>query len=56
MTYVNMVKPELAQRYTASGLWTNKTFFEFIDGARRGASRPRGVRRRPAPHQLWRAQ
>ena len=38
MTYVNMVKPELAQRYTASGLWTNKTFFEFIDERRRGAS------------------
>ncbi len=33
MAYVNMVRPELAQRYAASGLWTNKTFFEFIDEA-----------------------
>src|SRR5271167_4900374 len=33
MTYVNMVRPELAQRYMASGLWTDKTFFEFIDEA-----------------------
>jgi non-ribosomal peptide synthetase component E (peptide arylation enzyme) len=31
MTYVNMVKPELAQRYVAAGLWTNKTFFELIE-------------------------
>jgi non-ribosomal peptide synthetase component E (peptide arylation enzyme) len=26
-----MVTPELAQRYTAAGLWTNKSFFEFIE-------------------------
>ena len=38
MAYVNMVTPELARRYTAAGLWTNKTFFEFIEAARRGAS------------------
>jgi non-ribosomal peptide synthetase component E (peptide arylation enzyme) len=31
MTYVNMVKPELAQRYVAAALWTNKTFFELIE-------------------------
>ena len=38
MAYVNMVKPELAQRYTAAGHWTNKTFFEFID--ERAAAHP----------------
>ncbi len=31
MTYVNMIKPELARRYTASGLWMNKTFFDVIE-------------------------
>jgi non-ribosomal peptide synthetase component E (peptide arylation enzyme) len=31
--YVNMIRPELAQRYTAAGFWTNKTFFEFIEQA-----------------------
>jgi len=33
MSYVNMVKPELARRYHASGLWTDQTFFEFIEKA-----------------------
>jgi non-ribosomal peptide synthetase component E (peptide arylation enzyme) len=36
--YVNMVKPELAQRYVAAGLWTNKSFFEFIE--ERAAAHP----------------
>ena len=31
--YVNMIKPELARRYEAAGLWTGKTFFEFIEAA-----------------------
>lgn len=31
MTYVNMIKPELAQRYRAAGWWTDKTFFDFIE-------------------------
>jgi non-ribosomal peptide synthetase component E (peptide arylation enzyme) len=31
-TYVNMIKPELAQRYVALGHWMNKTFFDFIEG------------------------
>ena len=31
MTYVNMVNPELARRYMAAGLWTDKTFFELIE-------------------------
>ncbi len=38
MAYVNMVTPELARRYTAAGLWTNKTFFEFIE--QRAAAHP----------------
>jgi len=38
MTYVNMVKPELAQRYIAAGSWTNKTFFEFVE--ERAAAHP----------------
>jgi non-ribosomal peptide synthetase component E (peptide arylation enzyme) len=33
MTYVNMIKPELARRYAAAGTWTGKTFFEFIEAA-----------------------
>jgi non-ribosomal peptide synthetase component E (peptide arylation enzyme) len=31
MAYVNMVRPELARRYLAAGLWTNKSFFELIE-------------------------
>jgi non-ribosomal peptide synthetase component E (peptide arylation enzyme) len=38
MTYVNMVKPELAKRYLDAGFWTNKTFFEFIE--ERAAAHP----------------
>jgi non-ribosomal peptide synthetase component E (peptide arylation enzyme) len=38
MSYVNMVKPELARRYTAAGLWTGKTFFELIE--ERAAAHP----------------
>ena len=38
MAYVNMVTPELARHYTAAGLWTNKTFFEFIE--QRAAAHP----------------
>ena len=38
MTYVNMIKPELARRYAASGLWTNKTFFELLE--ERAAAHP----------------
>jgi non-ribosomal peptide synthetase component E (peptide arylation enzyme) len=38
VTYVNMIKPELARRYAASGLWTNKTFFAFIE--QRAAAHP----------------
>src|SRR6516225_3883861 len=33
MAYVNMVSPELARRYTETGHWTDKTFFEFIERA-----------------------
>ena len=33
MTNVNMIKPELARRYAASGTWTGKTFFEFVEAA-----------------------
>ena len=40
MTYVNMIKPELARRYAASGTWTGKTFFEFIEAA--AAANPEG--------------
>ena len=31
MTYVSMVKPELARRYTAAGSWTDKTFFDLLE-------------------------
>ncbi len=37
-TYVNMIPPELARRYTASGLWTDRTFFEIIE--ERAAAHP----------------
>jgi non-ribosomal peptide synthetase component E (peptide arylation enzyme) len=33
MAYVNMVSSELARRYTETGHWTDKTFFEFIERA-----------------------
>ncbi len=38
MNYVNMVRPELAQRYTAAGTWTGKTFFDYIE--QRAAEHP----------------
>jgi non-ribosomal peptide synthetase component E (peptide arylation enzyme) len=38
MTYINMIRPELARRYAASGLWMNKTFFDYIE--QRSAAHP----------------
>ena len=38
MAYVNMVGPDLAQRYRAAQTWTDKTFFEFIE--QRAADHP----------------
>lgn len=31
MTYVNMLKPELAKKYTNEGLWLGKTVFEILE-------------------------
>src|SRR5215472_3736008 len=31
MTYVNMLRPELAKRYDSEGLWLNKTIFEVLE-------------------------
>ena len=31
MTYDIMMEPELVERYTKSGLWLNRTFFDFLD-------------------------
>ncbi len=31
MTYVNMLKPELAKKYDDEGLWLNKTVFQILD-------------------------
>ena len=56
MQFETVLKPELAQRWRGAGEWRDETFFDILERAGRGASRPRGVRRRPGADHLRRAE